>query len=239
MADARTVRFDPHVHTEASHDCSTPVETVLEAASDCGLDAVAVTDHDAIDASLRAVDRASTRDLVVVPGVEVSTADGHLLALGVTERPDPGESLSATVDAVRAAGGVAVVPHPFQSSRHGVSRRALVDCDAVEVHNAWAVTGVQNARARSFARRRDYPAVGASDAHSADVVGRAYTDVTLPDGVSADAWTADDLLAALRAGRTSPAGDTVSASQYLGKYVRSFGGRTATLAPGLGLRSRF
>jgi predicted metal-dependent phosphoesterase TrpH len=211
-----TVRFDPHVHSAASYDAAVPVDRLLERAASVGLDAVAVTDHDAIESSLRAVERAPDYGLVAVPGVEVSTADGHLLALGVETRPDPGRSLPVTVDAVRSLGGVAVVPHPFQRSRHGASASAIEDADpdAVEVHNAHTLLGVRNEQARAFARRHEFPGVGASDAHSASLVGRGYTEVRV-----AGSLTVDALLDGIRAGRTTPGGRRTSAGQLLRKYL--------------------
>jgi predicted metal-dependent phosphoesterase TrpH len=201
-----------------SYDAQTPVDRLLERAAAVGLDALAVTDHDAIEASLRAVERAPAHGLVGVPGVEVSTADGHLLALGVESRPDPGRSLPVTVDAIRSLGGVSVVPHPFQRSRHGAPAAAIVDAepDAVEVHNAHTLLGVRNEQAKTFARRRGFPGVGASDAHEASLVGRGYTAVTVAeDGL----LTADALLEGLCAGRSNPRGGRTSTGQLLRKYL--------------------
>jgi predicted metal-dependent phosphoesterase TrpH len=210
-----TLRFDPHVHSAASYDAEASVEELLEHAVSVGLDAVAVTDHDAIEASLRAVERAPDYGLLAVPGVEVSTADGHLLALGVETRPDPGRSLPVTVDAVRSLGGVAVVPHPFQRSRHGASASAIEGAtpDAVEVHNAHTLLGVRNGQARAFARRHGFPGVGASDAHTASLVGRGYTEVRVDDP------TTDAILDGIRAGNTSPGGRRTTAGQLLRKYL--------------------
>ncbi|WP_251329391.1 CehA/McbA family metallohydrolase [Haloplanus pelagicus] len=212
-----TVRFDPHVHSAASYDADAPVDRLLDRAANAGLDALAISDHDAIEASLRAVERAPDYDLLAVPGVEVSTADGHLLALGVESRPDPGRSLPVTVDAVRSLGGLSVVPHPFQRSRHGASASAIEDAapDAVEVHNAHTLLGVRNEQAQSFARRHSFPGIGASDAHSASLVGRGFTEVA----VDANPLTTDALLDAIRAGRTTPCGRRTTTGQFLRKYL--------------------
>ncbi|WP_255195217.1 CehA/McbA family metallohydrolase [Halorarius litoreus] len=182
MSESVTVTLDPHVHSEASYDGHEPVELLLEQASEIGLDGIVVTDHDAIEASRRAARLAPEYDLLGIPGVEVSTAAGHLLAIGVDERPEPRQPFDDTVEAVRDAGGVAVVPHPFQRTRHGVRKKRLTDCDAIEVFNAWVFTGYRNRRARRFAEKYDYPGVAASDAHSATFLGRAYTELTI-DGV--------------------------------------------------------
>lgn len=204
---SRLVSLDPHVHTAASGDSTADVDAVLEHADRAGLDAVAITDHDTMAGARRALERAASYDVVVIPGVEVSTADGHLLALDVADRPTPGRPLARTVGAVRRQGGAAVVPHPFQRSRHGVARSALVDCDGIEVYNALAMTGLQNRRARAFARRRGFPQLGGSDAHTPEMVGRAHTVVEV--ATDTEPLTPDAVVSGIGAGRTDYAGEHV------------------------------
>lgn len=240
---ARTVRFDPHVHTDASHDATGSVEEVLARCEEGSLDAVAITDHDTAVAARRALEVADRYDVVVVPGAEISTAAGHLLALGVERDPPVGRPFAATVEWVRERGGLAIVPHPFQRSRHGVPERVIEDCDGIEVHNAWAVTGVRNRRAAAFARREGHPALGASDAHSPATVATAHTAVSV-EGVA----TADRLLEAIAAGRCRPAGGTATNGAYLRKTAenvrratragcRRVGGLLARVRPGAPGRS--
>jgi predicted metal-dependent phosphoesterase TrpH len=233
------LQIDPHVHSEDSYDGHEPVELLLEQAAEVGLDGIVVTDHDRIAESLRAAELAPAYGLVGLPGVEVSTADGHLLALGVRTLPPRGRPLSETVGWVHDAGGVAVVPHPFQRLRHGVSRRSLADCspapDAVETYNSWLVTGIKNRRARRFAERHGLPGVAASDAHRVGYVGRAYTEV------DADERTGAAVLDAFRSGATRVRGQrtpvTVSTRHYAvgaarksSYYARVGALRSATLA---------
>jgi predicted metal-dependent phosphoesterase TrpH len=207
---------------------------VLAAARDAGLDAVAITDHDTtagverarrLAAASRAGREANAglaRDVdggplpLVVPGVEVSTADGHLLALGVTDAPAPGRPLAETVASVRDVGGLAVVPHPFQRLRHGVRARTLDDCpvDAVETYNACSLSNLRNRQAGRYARREGLPRVGGSDAHRPATVGRASTVVAV-DGP----LTVDRLLAGVRAGRTSVHGRLTPVARYVRKYA--------------------
>lgn len=229
MPNVSTLSLDLHVHSEASYDGHDPVELVLEHAAEVGLDGVVITDHDVIHASLAAARLAPEYGLVGIPGVEVSTADGHLLALGVEELPPLGERLAETVAWVHERGGVAVVPHPFQRSRHGVRRHALpgagdgvVKPDAIEVYNSWLFTGYKNRRARQFAFEQGYTGVAGSDAHKVPYVGRAYTEVDVPG--RRDEVTAADVLAAIREGATSVRGRRtplpVSAGHYASGAVR-------------------
>ncbi len=232
---------DLHVHSEASYDGHEPVELILEQAADIGLDAVVVTDHDVISASLEAAERAPEYGLVGVPGAEVSTAHGHLLAVGVEELPPAGRPMGETVAAVRAAGGVAVVPHPFQRTRHGVRKRRLrrVDPDAIETFNAWLFTGYRNRRARRYADRYGYPAVGGSDAHSLLTVGRAFTEIRVDPGADVDGA---DVVEAIRAGDTAIRGRRASLRRCAGHYATAaarkaaWSGRTALRKGATGAR---
>lgn len=219
MTRERTITFDPHVHTDASHDAAGSVREVLTCGHNSSLDAIAITDHDTTLAAREALEQHDRYDVTVVPGVEISTTDGHLLALGVVDRPPIGRSLADTIRWVRTEGGVAVVPHPFQVSRHGVRKRDLVPCDGIEVFNAWSMTGIQNRRAETFASERDYATLGGSDAHDPTMIGQGYTevDVTLPTGY----LTPARILAGIRAGQTRAVGTPISKTEYLSKYTRS------------------
>jgi len=227
MSGPSTLEVDLHVHSEASYDGHEPVELILEHAADIDLDAVVITDHDVISASLEAAERAPEYGLIGIPGVEVSTADGHLLGIGIEELPPAGQPVGETIAAVQAAGGVAVVPHPFQRTRHGVRKRRLkrVDPDAIETYNAWLFTGYRNRRARRYAARYGYPAVGGSDAHSLLTVGRAFTEIEV-DPPIADVES-DDVVDAIRAGDTTIRGQRASLKRCTGHYAKAAVRKTA------------
>lgn len=227
MTGSTRLEVDLHVHSEASYDGHEPVDLILEHAADIDLDGVVITDHDEISASLEAAERAPEYGLVGIPGVEVSTAHGHLLAIGVERQPAAGRPIGETIDAVQADGGVAVVPHPFQRTRHGVRKRRLkrVDPNAIETFNAWLFTGYRNRRARTYARRYGYPPVGGSDAHSILTVGRAYTEIDV-DAPAPDV-TADDVVAAIREGDTAIRGQRASLKRCSGHYAKAVARKTA------------
>ena len=86
---------DLHVHTNASADGHCPVEKVLERAKAAGLDAVAVTDHDTTVSALKALSLES--EVIVIPGIEVSTKDGHVLILGTTKEYEAGKPADETI----------------------------------------------------------------------------------------------------------------------------------------------
>ncbi len=211
-----------HAHSSLSYDGRDPIEDLLEQARRAGLDALAVTDHDEIDASLRAAEMAEEYGLVGIPGMEVTSEAGHVLGLGIHELIPEGLSFQETLDRIHDQGGIAVVPHPFQESRHGVlaeiSKAELTAADAIEVYNSRLFTGRANRQAERFARRHDMPMTAGSDAHISEMVGQAITNV------DTDERTVDAVLSAVAAGRTTVEGQRtpwhISVQQFAGSVKR-------------------
>lgn len=218
--DLENIKVDLHVHSEGSYDCNEPVELILEHAEDIGLDAIAITDHDTIEKSLEAAEKAEEYGLIGIPGAEISTADGHLLALGIEELPEVGQPFMDTVQEVREKGGVAVVPHPFQRTRHGVKKSKIDDIDAVEVYNSWAFMGFRNGDARKFAEEEGYPQVANSDAHSLGTVGKSYTEINTALAEKNN-FTREDVLEAIKAGSNHTYGRKKPMKQSLWDYGKS------------------
>lgn len=193
-----------HTHSSLSYDGRDSVDLLLEQAEAVGLDAIAITDHDEIEASMEAVEKADEFGLVVIPGVEVTSAAGHVLALGVDERVPAGLTFQKTIQNIHDQGGVAVVPHPFQKSRSGVapnvSEYALTKADALEVYNSRLLTGRANRRAERFAERHGMSMTAGSDAHISEMVGQAVTKI------GTDETSVDAILDAIRDGRTTVEG---------------------------------
>lgn len=153
-----------------------------------GLDAVALTNHDYYEPY-------DPDGVLALPGVEISTTRGHVLAVGPDppSRTGPGAlSPREAVVIARERGCAAVLPHPY---RRGSVRETDARFDAVELNGKHVDT---HDRARDLAARRDLPLVGGSDAHYPFEVGRAYTRV------DADELTAESLVAAVREERVEP-----------------------------------
>ena len=107
-------RADLHMHTTVSDGRATPAQMLDYAARFCRLNVLAITDHDRLEGSLWACEQNGRYPFDIVPGVEVSSADGHVLALWVTQPIPRGLSLAETVSAIHEQGGVAVLAHPFE-----------------------------------------------------------------------------------------------------------------------------
>jgi predicted metal-dependent phosphoesterase TrpH len=187
--EERRLRIDPHIHTLASDGVS-DVESILDAAVARGLDAIAITDHERIDAALAARDIALGRGLPVevIVGEEISTRGGHLVALWLRRRIRPWQSMKRSIALVHEQGGVAIVAHPLPpypiscASERGI--RALMDeadpiyhPDALEGFNPTTARLRWSRRAPALAEELGIAAVAGSDAHTAAKVGSAVTIV--------------------------------------------------------------
>lgn len=196
------IAFDPHIHSEGSFDGKEPVELILQHAEDIGLDAISITDHDVIEYSLEAVELAKEYDVMALPGIEVSTRNGHLLGVGIEEQPPKKRPVAETVQFIHDRGGIAIIPHPFQRMRHGLPKRHVTSCEGMEIYNAWLFTGYRNRQAARYAKKHGFTGIAASDAHRMGTVGRAYTQLEIT-AESKDAITDEDILDAIENGDTN------------------------------------
>ena len=169
------LKIDPHVHTHYSYDSLITPEELVFYAKKRGLDAIAITDHDRIDGALKI---AKETDFLIVPGMEISSSNGHILALNVEELIPKKLSADETVDKIHEAGGIAVACHPVTFFKESLGNKANSKFDAVEVINASAFPfnySVNNSR--KMASRLGIAQVAGSDAHYGPEIGCAYTIV--------------------------------------------------------------
>ena len=177
---------DLHVHTLAS-DGTASVEEMIEAAVRRGLDVVAITDHERIDAALagRVIARARGWPIEVVVGEEITTRGGHLLGLWIEEPVRPLQSLRESIAQIHEQGGVAIpahplVPYPLCASA-GALRRLIASADprvrpdAIEVFNPTTAGRPWHPRVVRFAAEQALAGVGNSDAHHPAHVRQGWT----------------------------------------------------------------
>jgi predicted metal-dependent phosphoesterase TrpH len=196
------MKFDLHVHSCYSKDSNASLDEILKYAEFNGLDGFAICDHDRIEGGFACVKRAQElgSKMIVIPGVEVSSSKGHILVLGVHKPIKPGLSPEETIKKARQQGAVVIIPHPFKVTSHGIGYIEGLDADAIEVLNSRCVTDGPNNKARKASEELGFPMAGGSDAHEAEMVGISYTEI------DTDATTVEEVLDAIRAGKTSPGG---------------------------------
>ena len=211
------MRIDLHCHTEASHDCSSPLEDVLLRLRQKYIAVQAVTDHNVIDGALRLRDMAvAPGDPQIIVGEEVTTSEGEIIGLFLEERIPEGLSPEETVERIRGQGGIVLLPHGFDPLKaHRLSpqarERIAQDIDIVEVFNARVSSPRRNSDAGGWAAERDLAVSAGTDAHVLRALGTAWVET--PDRRIAGP---DDLLEALREGTVTGTW-THPVAAYIGK----------------------
>jgi predicted metal-dependent phosphoesterase TrpH len=218
------ISADLHLHTCHSYDSATSLKDVVRGCRRAGIDCVAVTDHNTIAGALRLRDSDEIR---VIVGEEISTVEGELLGLFLTQPIPRGLSAVASIDLVHAQGGLVCIPHPLgrkpfspevdmgdtrdgryvPSERVTSANRLLTEevigrVDMLEVINARTPFANTWASARRLAELCRLPLTAGSDAHTAGEIGRAR--VQMPDFTDARTF-----LNALRDARPSGARSSV------------------------------
>src|SRR5262245_49814901 len=120
-------KADIHMHTSLSDGLMTIQEILDWVQERTDLDVIAVTDHDDLEGGLRARElaRQGGYRFEVIPGTEVTTRAGHLLALFLEAPVRSLRSLEETVEEVRAQDGVCIVPHPLSWLTRSIGEIAL------------------------------------------------------------------------------------------------------------------
>ncbi len=199
---------DLHIHTSLGDGLPEPGELLDYVESASSLDVIVITEHDTLTAAMKVWELHARRGgyrFEVVPGIEITTLAGHLLALFI-EAPVPSmRPLAVTLDRIHRQGGLAVIPHPLSPLTRSIGSRALERIhrrrdrglwfDGIELTNPTPAGRLTAERAHRLNETRYRLAeVGGSDAHYLPVVGCSYT--TFPG------QTAAELKAAIIAGTT-------------------------------------
>lgn len=195
---------DLHMHSVHSDGTST-VGAILHHASECtDLDVIAITDHDTLVGALMACEMAAQFRVEVIPGVEISTREGHLLALFLDKPIPPGLTYVETAERVRLLGGLPFAPHPVGTlvSSVGAARLRQITTRfpdllaGVETANGSLPLSWDNGQAEALRWELKLPGIGNSDAHLLTQIGCARTAFA--------GSTAADLRMALEAGAVVP-----------------------------------
>jgi len=155
----------------------------------------AVTDHDSVRGCRATVELASAYpDILIIPGVEISTPEGDLLVLGTYELPPKPWTPENVVDFAKSIGGVCIVAHPFRE--YGMGERARnYKVDAIEVLNGGSSQDANN-QAKELAKSLGLPGTAGSDAHQVSELFSVYNKVEASLDV-------DEVLKAVKKGSVS------------------------------------
>lgn len=185
MTTTRTTA-DLHMHTRYSDGRPTVRALLDHVAHMTTLGVIAITDHDTIEGALEAHALQAAYPFEIIVGEEVSSREGHILALFIEQRIQPALSAAETIAAIHERGGLAIAAHPFlttwtvgrqDAAMQGVGKRiGTLPFDGVEIDNSTPFLSRANIRARTYNRSHQRLAeIGNSDAHIVEAVGKSYT----------------------------------------------------------------
>lgn len=171
------LRVDLHLHSDFSHDGRSSLAQLIERARECGLDRIALTDHNTVDGAL---ELARVAPALAIVGEEAKTLEGEVIGLFITDRLPPFRRPEQVLDLVHEMGGLTYIPHPLDPHRSHFRAERLIDLadriDIVETYNAWCDRSANQAAAALAQDLGKVTATG-SDAHSAEELGRSWMEM--------------------------------------------------------------
>jgi predicted metal-dependent phosphoesterase TrpH len=215
------LKIELHCHNEFSnfqlgpketpYDCGVTIKEQLEKAHEMGLDAFFITNHNTLNGYNSLLEYKENHEkykkIKVYPGEEITTDQGiHVLAFGLNETIQSGNSLEDTLDDIKLQDAVSCAPHPFGLS-NGLREKAIL-CDLIEVFNSNNVDRYSNLRAYHFAKSHNLIEVVGSDSHVTSTLGRC---VNLIDSEN----KLDDILYAMRNGKITMANTGYTTSREM------------------------
>ena len=176
------IKLDLHIHSQYSEDGIGSPKEIIKFLKKKGLQGMAITDHNTVEGGLQAL-KVAPKDFIVIPGVEISTADGHMIALNVKENITRGLSVEETVEKTIELGGMPIVPHLSRNMsgiKKGKLKKIHTKLSAIEVFNACSLPQT-NMKTAKIARELKLGGTGGSDSHDPIYAGYAYTTVDTSD----------------------------------------------------------
>src|SRR5674476_946985 len=182
------MRLDLHVHSEYSPDSHSSIEAILKQAQEVGLDGIAITDHNSVLSFSVASKLAEELglDLIIVPGAEISTREGHLIALGTTNLLPSGIPANEVIEHVHDNGGIVVAPHPYAFFRKGIRNLQDIRLDAVETFNSKQLFGLANYLANRSTGKLGLGVLERWNSFTIETSGCAYPVVNIEEGTEVE-----------------------------------------------------
>jgi predicted metal-dependent phosphoesterase TrpH len=213
------MKLDLHVHTTASDGTASPEEMVA-VISQRGLDGFSITDHDTPGDAEDYETLASEYGLVHIPGIEITTLEGHLLVYttpgnsAVLGRFEILKPLSYYISKAATTDVILSPAHPFDYFRHGMGSQVYnYPWTALETFNGSTVFPFANRRAHAAAEVMHLPETGGSDAHTIYYVGKVYTEV--------EAINPQEVIPKIREGACTVGGAHISPFQFTHRVLKS------------------
>ena len=210
-------KMDLHIHSEYSPDSKSKLKDIFKVAKSRDIDIIAISDHNTVEGSKEAIKLTKNDDLLVIPSIEISSLEGHILGIGCEENIKRDLHAQETIDLVHDQGGLAIIPHPYCFYRHGLLCKADykdLKIDGIETKNARFIIGYCNNKAKKLSKKEKLPGLGASDAHYFKFVGDCYSKIECEKDI-------DSVLKAIKKAKVEALGKGTS-NIKLSKYLLDF-----------------
>jgi hypothetical protein len=157
---------------------------------------IAITDHNTYEGYHKVQELAAPYpDILVIPGIEISTTLGDLIVLGTDEAPPKLQNVNEVINFAKEKDGVVIVPHPYREYGLGSSAKVYA-VDAIETLNG-STSLHMNKMAENLAKEMGLPSVAGSDAHNVDQLWTVRNEIQASLDV-------DEVLKAIRRGLVKP-----------------------------------
>lgn len=141
-----------------------------------------ITDHNTVKGSLEAL-KIPQKNFIIIPGAEISTLEGHILALNIGENILPKQSLEITIEKIIDEGGIPIIPHVYRNMS-GIKKRKLNSMkemiNTIEVFNSCSQP-LTNLKMAKIAKNNNFGGTGGSDTHEPQYAGYGYTTIDTND----------------------------------------------------------
>lgn len=169
-------KADLHIHTIYSSDSIIKPDTLISMAEELGLNAIAITEHDNIEGALKIKKQYSNHKLIIIPGVEFTLPEGHLIGLNITGMPYKPMELPELIEFIHENGGISILAHPYDIFRGFRDlEKNIKDVDAIEAANASDLRLYKNMeKALTLSHKYGKGYTAGSDAHVPEALGKVY-----------------------------------------------------------------
>lgn len=171
------MRVDLHLHSRYSHDSSTSLDALIARCRECGLERIALTDHNTAEGAL---ELARIAPGLTIVGEEAKTREGELIGLFITATVPPWLRPEEAMDLIHEMGGLTYIPHPLDRFRSHYRAERIVDLapriDIIETYNPWCDAAANRAAAQLASELGKVAATG-SDSHGIEEIGRSWMEM--------------------------------------------------------------
>lgn len=199
MKSQKAFAVDFHIHIDEKVDYK-KIPQMMRARN---LDAAGILTHNNFSFAKKITSKFNKIDdeKIYFAGVEIDTADGHLLAFGIDQEIPANRPSEETIELIRQLGGISIIPHPFMSHNSIGWKSYKLKADGMEFYNGFAkiFLNFPNIMAKVSFKNNGFSKLGGSDSHHHKAIGTCYTTIKTKEPL-----TEEKILNAVRNKATKP-----------------------------------